>query len=54
MQIKIEFIDEYTSKIDKLLNHSNNLRSYSAYSAFNFCVCLFIFSKSIFSRTIIR
>ncbi len=24
MEIKTEFVDEYTSKIDKLLNHSNN------------------------------
>ncbi len=28
MKIETEFLDEYTNKIDKLLNHGNNQRIY--------------------------
>jgi hypothetical protein len=50
MEIKTEFIDEYTPKIDKLLNHCNNQKIIiygliAPLYPFNFWVWLFILSK---------
>ena len=46
MEIKTEFLDEYTNKIDMLLAQCQNQKhDICTYSAFSFWVCRLILSK---------